>query len=150
LNWQDTVHLPLSIDIAPSRRLVFVMVCAHALALLAVTTLTFAMPLRAALGLLVLVSLQFVLCHLRSQPVVRLFLGIKGELEIEETIDSKVGARETAEILPETTLFPGLILLAWRSNGQRHVRVVLADSTGADDLRRLRVWLGWRARASDA
>jgi hypothetical protein len=136
------VHLPLSIAIRPSRRLVVVMAFSHALALISLATLMLPLLVRFGLGIAVLVSLLLVLHNLRSQPVIRLFLGAKGELEIEQ----KVGARETAEILPETTLFPWMILLAWRNDGKRHVRVLLADSFDGDDLRRLRVWLGWRAK----
>ena len=97
--------------------------------------------MRMGLGALVLVSLLFALRDWQGQSIARLHLGAKGELEIEKIF----GARETAVILPATTVFPWMILLVIREEGKRHPLVLLADSTSGDDLRRLRVWLGWRA-----
>jgi hypothetical protein len=114
---------------------------AHGVAFIAVSVLTLAMPVRMGLCAVVLISMLFALRDWWSQSVIHLHLGAKGELEIEKII----GARETAEILPATTIFPWMILLVVCSEGKHHSLVLLADSTDGDDLRRLRVWLGWRA-----
>jgi hypothetical protein len=138
------VHLPLSISIKPSRRFFAVLLFAHGLALIAVALLTLSIPMRTGLGALVLVSLLFTLRKRKDPGIVRLHLGAKGELEIEKI----VGVRETAVILPETMVFPWMILLVIRSEGKRYPLVLLQDSTNGDDLRRLLVWLDWRASGS--
>lgn len=104
------------------------------MAVISVVSLDLAWAVRLCLVLLIGLSLYRVL--LRSQQISQLSLGGKGEI--------KVDAGETAQILPETAVLPGMIVLVLRIGGKRHTMVLMADALNPQDYRRLRVWLNWR------
>jgi toxin CptA len=98
-------------------------------------------PMRALLLASLVASLTWTLLRLREAWIVRLFLGAKGSLEVE----TKVGTRETVQVLPGTLALPGLIVLAMSLGGKRHALAILPDAVGVEAHRQLRVWLKWRA-----
>lgn len=118
------------------------LVAAHLLAIVAILPLMLAWPLRLAMIGLVVVSLVYCVDRQRRQPVTGLHLGAQGEIEI----DMKVGARETATILPQTTVLSRVIVLRLRKNGQLLTLTLLPDSTGVTAYRQLCLWLKWRAK----
>jgi len=136
------MKLPLTIPLRVSRRLVTLLVAAHLLAIVAILPLMLAWPLRLAMIGLVVVSLAYFLARQCRPVVVGLHLGAQGEFEVE----TKVGAGETATILPQTTVLSRVIVLRLRKNGQLLTLPLLPDSTGATAYRQLCLWLKWRAK----
>jgi hypothetical protein len=128
------VQLPVVIPVRSSRRWRALMLGAHAVAMVSVIPLDLSLALRLCLTALIGLSLYRVLT--RPHEISRLSLGAKGEL--------KVGAGGTAQILPETAVLPGMIVLVLRIEGKRQTLVLLADAFEPEDYRRLRVWLNWR------
>ena len=59
------------------------------------------------------------------------------------------GNWHVCEVLGSTYVTAFLTVLNLRANGERRIRnvVILPDSAGAEDYRRLRVWLRWRPQA---
>lgn len=135
------MQLPVSVLLKTSRLLAALLAFAHALAAAAVLATGLPWPLRALLLAASAASLLRILLRLREPPAASLHLGSKGEIEIE----TKVGARETARILPGSLVLPGLIVLALQWDGRRRTLTILPDAVGRDAHRRLRVWLKWRA-----
>lgn len=136
------MNLPLTIPLRVSRRLVILLVVAHLLAIVAILSLMLSLPLRLAMIGLVVVSLVYFIDRQRRLSITALHLGALGELEF----DSKVGAGETATILPQTTVLSRVIVLHLRKNGQRLTLPLLPDSTGETAYRQLSLWLKWRAK----
>lgn len=132
---------PILVSLRPSRQLAYLLAAAHVLAAVAVLTLHAAAWLKTGLLALLIASAFHSLRRVGQMPVSALHLDPRGEC----AITTKVGARETAILLSETTLLPGLIVLALDIAGRRHPLVLLPDSAPVDDLRRLRVWLRYRA-----
>lgn len=60
------------------------------------------------------------------------------------------GAIETLQVERDSTVMPWLLILLFRasnvSHGRRKSLVLLPDTVVADDFRRLRLWLRWRAK----
>jgi toxin CptA len=133
---------PLTIPLRVSRRLVTLLALAHLLAIVAILPLMLAWPLRLAMIGLVAVSLVYFLGRQLRLSITALHLGALGELEIE----TKVGAGETAAILPQTTVLSSVIVLRLRKSGQLLTLPLLPDSTGATAYRQLCLWLKWRAK----
>lgn len=136
------MNLPLTVPLQVSRYLIFTFTVAHLLAIGAILPLMLSWPLRLAMIGLVLVSLVYFLGRQFRQPVVGLHLGAQGELEV----DTKVGARETATILPQTTVLSRVIVLRLLANGRLLTLPLLRDATGENAHRQLSLWLKWRAR----
>jgi len=107
---------------------------AHAVAMVSVILLD--LPWTARVCLVVLIGLSLYRVLTRPQEISQLSLGAKGEL--------KVGAGGTAQILPETAVLPGMIVLVLRFEGKRHALVLMRDALNPGEYRRLRVWLNWR------
>ena len=103
-------------------------------------------PVWLPLGLNVLLVLSVVLIWRGADPpVVGLRLGQEGGLAI------RVKGGEgylAARLLPGATAYPRLVVMVLESNGVRYRLVLWPDSATADELRRLRVWLRWRATVS--
>ncbi|GAB1393275.1 hypothetical protein MASR1M60_14380 [Rhodocyclaceae bacterium] len=128
------MQLPVVISVRSSYRWRVLMLGAHGVAMMSVIPLDLALALRLCLIALIGLSLYRVLT--RPQEINQLSLGAKGQL--------KVGAGGTAQILPETAVLPGMIVLVLRVEGKRHTLVLMADALDPEDYRRLRVWLNWR------
>ena len=118
------------------------LVLAHLLAVVAILPLVLSWPLRLAMIGLVVASLVYFLERQSRPAVVGLHLGAQGELEV----DTKVGVRETATILPQTAVLSRVIVLRLRKNGQLLTLPLLPDTTGETAYRQLSLWLKWRAR----
>jgi len=114
----------------------------HALAGASVLSLHLPAPARLALVMALAVSLLAILARRESFAA----LGVTADGQLD--VIAKVGAGGTATILPETTVFPGAVVLALRLEGRRHTLVLLSDSFEGDGFRQLRVWLATRARIS--
>ncbi|MDO8958360.1 MAG: hypothetical protein Q7U85_01355 [Rhodocyclaceae bacterium] len=151
------MDLPLTIPLRVSRRLVILLVVAHLLAIVAILPLMLAWPLRLAMIGLVVASLVYCVDRQRRQPVTGLHLGAQGEIEVDMKVGAggwfgrpaealKVGAGETATILPQTTVLSSVIVLRLRKSGQLLTLPLLPDSTGATAYRQLCLWLKWRAK----
>lgn len=139
------MKLPLTIQLRISRHLLTLLVLAHAVALGAILPLMLPWPWRLALIVLVLISLAHSLVSQYRQPVAGLHLGSRGELEIE----TKVGARETATIMPQTVVLSNMVLLRLRRNAAKTSSLtLLPDAIGATSFRQLSLWLKWRARSA--
>lgn len=139
------MRLPIAIPLKRSRHLVMAQTAAHAVAAGAV----FAVRLPWSLTLLVLLLIGLSLLQfLRNSTGMgtTLHLGSKGDLEVE----TKVGVRRTAKILPETLVMPGLILLALDQDGMRQTLVLPGDTMDKPAHRQLRVWLRCRAATAPA
>ena len=130
----------MTIPLRPSRRLAQLQVLAHVVALTLVGLVSLPMlytgPLAAAIG----ASALLVLRRIRNPVVSTLHLGRMGALEIE----AKVGASETATILPQTTILPGLIVLLVRQHGRTRCLCLPIDAMGRQAHRRMRLWLKWQ------
>ncbi|MBA3033488.1 MAG: hypothetical protein KKF85_15545 [Gammaproteobacteria bacterium] len=130
------------IPLRVSQRLLATLVLAHLLAVVAILPLVLSWPLRLAMIGLVVASLVYFLERQSRPAVVGLHLGAQGELEV----DTKVGVRETATILPQTAVLSRVIVLRLRKNGQLLTLPLLPDTTGETAYRQLSLWLKWRAR----
>jgi toxin CptA len=129
---------PLSIPLKPSRRLLAVQLGAHLLAVLAVLLST--IPGWLAALLLAAVGLSLSRWRKADLPA-SLILHGDGRCE-------KVGADDTANevvVLPQTVVLSWLVVLRHRQQGRTGAWVLVADSLDAEDFRRLRLWLRWRA-----
>ncbi len=84
----------------------------------------------------------------RTHQPLELRLLDDGTLELRDAAQ----AWQPAVVLPRTTVTPWLCVLAYRRAGERSGRSIalLPDHLEAEDYRRLRVWLRWRARVRDA
>ncbi|MDO9600772.1 MAG: hypothetical protein Q7J02_00505 [Rhodocyclaceae bacterium] len=151
------MDFPLTIPLRVSRRLVTLLALAHLLAIVAILPLMLAWPLRLAMIGLVAVSLVYFLGRQLRLSITALHLGALGELDIETKVGAggwfgrpaeapKVGAGETAAILPQTTVLSSVIVLRLRKSGQLLTLPLLPDSTGATAYRQLCLWLKWRAK----
>jgi hypothetical protein len=137
------MKLPLTIQLRISRHLLTLLVLAHGVAIGAILPLMLPWPWRLALLGLVVISLAHCLLGQYRQPFASLHLGAQGDLEIE----TKVGARETAAIMPQTSVMSNMIILCLRQGAVRTLTVaLLPDAVGATAFRQLSLWLKWRAR----
>ena len=137
------MQLPVVIPVRSSRRMLVLWWGAHAVAIASILPLDLAWTVRLGLVLLIGFSLYRVLA--RPQEIAQLSLGAKGELALV----TKVGVGGTADILPESAILPGMIVLVLRVEGKRTPLVLMADALDPEDYRRLRVWLNWRAKRSE-
>jgi len=137
------VQLPVTIPLRPSRQMSLLLVLAHLAALAAVWPLSLPLPYTGLFAAGLAGSALLALRRIRYPAVTALHLGKAGALEIE----TKVGARDTATVLPQTTVLPGLIVLLLRPGGcRRTVALPLpSDATGHHAHRQLRLWLKWQA-----
>lgn len=134
------MRLPLTLRVGVSRRLVAFLVCIHAVALASVVATDLAWPARVLLCCIVLASAAYRYARRGRCEVLILHAGRGGALEIE----SKIGARATAEIEGPAAFFPGGAVLSMRLADRRLYLPLFADAMTTDDYRHLRVWLGWR------
>jgi hypothetical protein len=137
------VRLPLTIPLFRSRRLIGLLALVHLAALAALWPLQLSPPVAGALAAAVAASAGLSLRRAWFCRVIALHLGARGELEIE----AKVGARETAIVLPQTTVLPGLVVMLLRVGGRSERLVLPTDATGVAAHRQLRLWLRWRSSA---
>jgi len=78
-------------------------------------------------------------------PLAGLRLGREGDL----AVSGKDGeGYQAARLLPGAIAYPWLVVMGLESNGVRYRLALWPDSATAEDFRRLRVWLRWRAAVS--
>jgi len=133
---------PLSVSIKPSHRLLLIQSAAHVTAAGAV--LSAALPPWMAAIFLILIGASLAYQRRRSVAM-GLVLGGDGRIQI-------VGADGTAtEIVvhPHTLVLSFLVVLLFRQEGRLRSLTLLADSLEHEDFRQLRLWLRWRATATN-
>ncbi len=138
--------LPVTIPLRPSRRLALLLALAHLAALAVAWSISLDPPYTTLLAVGIVASALYCLRRFRHPAVAVLHLGKTGELEIE----TKVGAREPATVLPQTAVLSGLIVLLLRRGGSsRTLALALpTDATGYHAHRLLRLWLKWQTASS--
>ena len=132
----------LSVSIKPSRRLLFIQLAAHVVAVGAVLAATLPSWLAAVLLLLIGASLA----RVRRKPqVARLVLRGDGRLEAV----SPDGMASDALVHPHTLVLSFLVVLLYRQQGGLRFLTLLGDSLAQEDFRQLRLWLRWRSTAAN-
>ena len=76
--------------------------------------------------------------------VVTLTLGADGRLELGRAD----GSVEAAAVLPQTTVFPWLVVLNCRVGGRAESLAIPRPAMDAEAHRQLRLWLRWKAVTS--
>jgi toxin CptA len=129
------------IELKPSRRLGLLLAAMAALALFAIGLA--ALPLVVQLGLgVVVIGLVAWGGRRARRPRIRLRIAADGRLKC---LDEAMEWRD-AEVLGDSFVSAGLIVLRYRTAGKARSLTLLPDSAGPDDLRRLRVALRWARR----
>lgn len=128
-----------SLTTLPSRRLARTVLVMHLLAVLAIGLADLEAWIQMALIGVVLASL---VTH-RPNQAVRLQCGDDGALALHDGAEWHV-----VTLRADTFVSPHLTVLRHVEEGARRPRstLILGDSLPADDYRRLRVWLKWRAK----
>lgn len=138
----------LRIDLAPSKYLAATLVAVHTGSVLVLIPL--AMPLLSKLTIAIAVGATLARA-LRSAALLRSRISIVA-LEFHEenlvALRTREGRWHTARILGTTFVSPLVTVLNLRVAGRRLVQhvVIVRDSVGAEDFRRLRVLLRWGYR----
>lgn len=130
----------IALAIAPSRALRRAVAILHVLAGVAVCAA--ALPWWGqGVGLAAVAA--SLLAAMRAGPVLELHGHADGRLAVRQD-----GDWLAAVVAPDTLVWAWLVVLRYRVAGSARWAnvVVLPDSLAADDFRRLRVWLRWRAR----
>jgi len=128
------------IELKPSRRLGLLLAGMASLALLAVYRAALPGSLQLALGVAVIGLSAW--GWLRARPRAALRIAAGGRLQC---LDEAMEWRD-AEVLGDSFVSIGLIVLRYRTAGKARGLTLLPDSASADDLRRLRVSLRWARR----
>jgi len=128
------------IELKPSRRLGLLLAAMASLALLAIGLA--ALPLAAQLGLGAVVIGLVAWGGQRARPGTRLRIAADGRLQC---LDDMMEWHD-AEVLGDSFVSTGLIVLRYRTAGKARALTLLPDSASTDDLRRLRVALRWARR----
>ncbi len=81
----------------------------------------------------------------QATEVAALGLGRHGELKVYRQ-DGEVAE---AELLPGSRILGRTVVLAVRVGGRRAIRLIPSDASDPESLRRLRVWLRWRAKLGE-
>jgi len=137
------MHGPtLTLSIHPSRWLRTALALLHLLAAAAVLLAYLAVWVQAVLLIAVAASLGL---HLRPRPSLEIRCEADGRLLLQ-----KDGDWQVASLQPATMVTPWLSALQFRLGESRRTRTlaILPDSLPADDFRRLRVWLKWKAHVA--
>jgi len=136
------VRLPLTIPLYRSWRLIGLLIGMHGAAFATLWPLALPALVKFAVGIAIIGSAFLFIGRTWRVRICSLRLGARGELEVE----TKVGAGETAIVLLQTTVLPGLIVLLLRVGGRKAQLVLPADATGSSQAhRQLRLWLRWQA-----
>jgi hypothetical protein len=138
---------PLVVALRPSRLLAAALYAMHGLALACVLLSGLSWWLRAVLAGAVLASLlHAVRSGVAGKPGQVLRALEDGTLEVE----GADGEPRRAQVWRDTCVYSKLIVLRYRCEGERQTRslVLAPGSADAGNLRRLRVWLRWRAAVS--
>jgi toxin CptA len=135
------MHGPaLALTITPSRWLRLALLGLHVAAVAAVLLADLAIWVH---GLLLAGIVASLVLRLRQPPPLQLRCEADGSLLVQAGTDW-----QPAAVLASTMVTPNLTVLHYRPEGSRRAQtaVILPDSLPADDFRRLRVWLRWKAK----
>ncbi len=135
------MELPVTLSLKPSRILAVALTIAHALAAAGMALTRLPAPAKLMLGLFIALSL---VRWLRWRPTPSLTLKADGGLEIAR----RDGSRREAQVLPSTTVFPWLIVLSFRVDGEKESLPLPVDALGIEAHRHLRLWLKWKANVA--
>jgi toxin CptA len=128
------------IELKPSRLLGLLLRGMTVLGLLAVGLATLPVVVRVTLGGMVIGLVGW--CGRRARPGARLRVAAGGRLQ---GLDDALEWRD-AEVLGDSFVSTGLIVLRYRMAGKVRTLTLLPDSADAEALRRLRVSLRWAPR----
>jgi len=141
------VQLPVTLRLNPSPILASTLVLAHGLAALGIVLAGMSQDIVLSAVVLLALSLGFNLRRsVFRSPVRALILKADGTLDVE----CRDGSCSTAQINPQTTVFPWLVALLLRAEGRNMALALLPDALGREGHRQLRLWLRWRANARTA
>ncbi|MCP5278857.1 MAG: hypothetical protein H6935_10925 [Thiobacillus sp.] len=132
--------LPLTLVAAPSKALRNGLLGMHAIGLVALWLSDLTTHLQAMLGLLLLASGTW---RLRTPHSLTLAFHRDGQFAIQMH-----GARLPSALGLQQAILPWIVVLRYRlgDRGRTRQHLLLPDCLPDQDLRRLRVWLKWRAR----
>jgi len=128
------------IELKPSRRLGLLLLGMAALVLVAVGLAALPVAVRLTLGVIVIGLAAW--GGRRACPAARLRVAADGQLQC---LDDAMEWRDV-EVLGDSFVSTGLIVLRYRMAGKARTLTLLPDSADTDALRRLRVSLRWAAR----
>lgn len=140
----------LSITLRPSRRLAAALIAVHVAGVGLLLLLPLPTGLQAGAVIVLLASAAYTVSHhalRRSRRAITVLSFIDSE---QVRLGQRNGNWQTGRVLGSSTVGTVLTVLNIALDGQRrndHV-VLLPDSLGFDDYRRLRVWLRWGPRAA--
>jgi toxin CptA len=136
------VQLPLSVKLQPSRKLTLLLVAVHVGAILVVAVVELSAWNKAAMLLVIGVSLwNSQRCMYGARRIAALTLRDQGKAEYLRSNG------ETGEVTVhlQSTVTSLLTVILLRQQESLEALVLLPDSLGQDDFRRLRLWLRWQA-----
>ena len=128
------------IELKPSRRLGLLLLGVVTLALVAVGLTALPVALQLTLGVFVIGLAAW--GGRPARPAARLRVAADGRLQC---LDDAMEWRDV-DVLGDSFVSTGLIVLRYRIAGRVRTRTLLSDSADADALRRLRVSLRWAPR----
>lgn len=139
------------VELRPSRRLAGLLGIAHGGVLLLLPTLPIATWLALPIAVLLVISAVLTISHYALQRGIKAVTALKLTDRERLQIRSADGIWHEGLLLGSSTVGAAIAVLNIRMNsgGIRHV-VILGDGIDANDFRRLRVWLRWGPRPSDA
>ncbi|MFA6313123.1 MAG: protein YgfX [Sterolibacterium sp.] len=136
------MQLPLSVKLQPSRKLTLLLVAVHVGAILVVAVVELSAWNKAAMLLVIGVSLwNSQRCMYGARRIAALTLRDQGKAEYLRSNG------ETGEVTVhlQSTVTSLLTVILLRQQESLEALVLLPDSLGQDDFRRLRLWLRWQA-----
>jgi len=141
----------LSVRVGPSRRLGWLLLSAHAAAVVLSWVPPIAWWLSLGLSIAVLANLPFSLRYHASRRALGALTGIELRSDGSAAVENRHGRRSEVRVLGSSFISPFLTILNLAVAGAPLPRslVVAPDALTADEFRRLRVWLRWRPTPAD-
>jgi len=136
------MRLPVTLPVRRSRALALTLLAAHGFAAAGIAPID--LPLAGKLLLWAAVAASLVRT-LTRQSAVGLTLGADGRVALIRTDGSSV----ECAVEPATTVFPWLIVLCARHSEATETLTLPIDALGSQGHRKMRLWLKWRAAASE-
>lgn len=156
----QTMHGPIhTFTIMPSRWLGWGLIALHLLAMAAISLAELPLWLQVLLVAIVAANLALTTTQILRprRPIASLWRKwqsrpIEFRTEQDGTLLMKAGDEwQPVSLLPSTMVTPWLTVLHLRDDDKDRTHIViLPDSLGQDDYRRLRVWLRWKATVAEA
>ncbi|MDR0528682.1 MAG: hypothetical protein LBG69_03605 [Zoogloeaceae bacterium] len=154
------LRFPLILEIAPSRLLAGFLWTTHFLAVLGILCSGWPFYITALLCFMLLAAFLRAWRQTRFLPR-KILLMADGRLSLFFSADAKNMPDIFAEVLPDALALSWVCAVSWRERRMEHVPeslekkplrkgviILLPDSTDAEGMRRLALWLRWRRAAS--